>query len=610
MSWPYRIKFPTPEEKIQSRILLDRYGLYAQLSIFIPVILYNVYRLAIWVYSERQRSKVDYNALPSSPTSKKKRTSRSAEWKRKIRSVVWWLGGEVGVVGGLVGIFLLGLFVYWSLWEFLPSRACKEQQISHLSRFEIASGLPPPHDLNVSSQMERVSEIHSAVKVLLSRFGIVAASQFPAHYALSMKSLYSPLSVLFRSSHEQLNTWHRISGRVIWTLLACHASWYANGWIQIGVLYMKITTPIIIYGILSFWLINLLIVTSLPIVRRWSYRVFFTIHLFVAITIIPLLFFHATALRIYILEALALFVIDLGIRKFNTVKAFATIKPVPETSLVEVTIPVTPSKISQFQYAPGQHVYLSIPPSSVPKSTGYNRHLYELLYNPFTVASVSDSPSPQITLTMRTLNGPTTSALSSLSHLSKARPPLNIEGPYGTSRKFPNLAEKFDRVLLVAGGVGATFTLPIYRAVKQEMENEGRIGSHVRMIWVMRDAAESSWALSSSPQNENSEAKIGNNQGLELYITSPRASPSTSTSSFGEPGNVEMHSLASPSSNTKYSRPDLRAIVDGTFCQGLEEKVAVLVCGPTGMARELREHVGKWVEKGREVWWHDEGFGW
>ncbi|CCD43304.1 similar to ferric reductase like transmembrane component [Botrytis cinerea T4] len=574
MSWPYRIKFPTPEEKIQNRILLDRYGLYAQLSIFIPVVLYNVYRLAIWVYSERQRSKVDYDALPSSPTSKKKRASRSAEGKRKIRSVVWWLGGEVAPGRGERGQWILaGL---WGAWlGFLCVHKTGDDYF-HITK----------------------------------RFGIVAASQFPAHYALSMKSLYSPLSVLFGSSHEQLNTWHRISGRVIWTLLACHASWYANGWIQIGVLYIKITTPIIICGILSFWLINLLIVTSLPIVRRWSYRVFFTIHLFVAIAIIPLLFFHATALRIYILEALALFVIDLGIRKFNTVKAFATIKPVPETSLVEVTIPITPSKISQFQYAPGQHVYLSIPPSSVPKSTGYNRHLYELLYNPFTVASVSDSPSPQITLTMRTLNGPTTSALSSLSHLSKARPPLNIEGPYGTSRKFPNLAEKFDRVLLVAGGVGATFTLPIYRAVKQEMENEGRIASHVRMIWVMRDAAESSWALSSSPQNENSEAKIENDQGLELYITSPRTSHSTSTSSFGEPGSVEMHSLASPSSNTKYSRPDLRAIVDGTFCQGLEEKVAVLVCGPTGMARELREHVGKWVEKGREVWWHDEGFGW
>lgn len=131
MSWPYRIKFPTPEEKIQNRILLDRYGLYAQLSIFIPVVLYNVYRLAIWVYSERQRSKVDYDALPSSPTSKKKRASRSAEGKRKIRSVVWWLGGEVAPGRGERGQWILaGL---WGAWlGFLCVHKTGDGMILHL----------------------------------------------------------------------------------------------------------------------------------------------------------------------------------------------------------------------------------------------------------------------------------------------------------------------------------------------------------------------------------------------------------------------------------------------------------------------------------------------
>lgn len=477
--------------------------------------------------------------------------------------------------------------------------------------------------------------IYSDYFHITKRFGIVAASQFPAHYALSMKSLYSPLSVLFGSSHEQLNTWHRISGRVIWTLLLCHASWYLNVFVQIGN-YSKLTTPIVICGILSFQFINLLIITSSAAVRRWSYRVFFITHLFVAFTIIPLLFFHAAPLRLYIIEAIVLFIIDLAIRKFSTFTAFATIRPVPETSLLEVTIPVTPSKISQFQYAPGQHIYLSIPPSSVPTTAKYNRHLHELVFNPFTIASVSDTPSPQITLTLRTLNGPATTALSSLSHLSKARPPLNIEGPYGTSRKFPNLAEKFNRVLLIAGGVGATFTLPIYRAVKEAMESEGRVNASVRMIWVMRDAAESSWGLSSSKaasfqiedssssssrsssnSDEDEGSKVDNidDTGIELYITSPQTSHLNPTSTTSESSNIEMHNIPSPSSQelklkTTHSRPDLRAIVDETFTQGIEEKVAILVCGPPGMAAELRTHVGKWVEKGREVWWHDEGFGW
>lgn len=96
MSWPYRIYFDhTKEQLAQRRILLDRYGIYAQLSIFIPIILYNLYRLSVWVYSERQRSKVDYSAVPSSPTLKMRRSSKRAIFGRKMRGVVWWLGDEV-----------------------------------------------------------------------------------------------------------------------------------------------------------------------------------------------------------------------------------------------------------------------------------------------------------------------------------------------------------------------------------------------------------------------------------------------------------------------------------------------------------------------------------
>lgn len=95
MPWPYRIYFDHTKEQIaQRRLLLDHYGIYAQLSIFIPIILYNLYRLAVWVYSERQRSK-DYSSVPSSPTLKKRRNSRRALWGRRRRSLVWWLGEEV-----------------------------------------------------------------------------------------------------------------------------------------------------------------------------------------------------------------------------------------------------------------------------------------------------------------------------------------------------------------------------------------------------------------------------------------------------------------------------------------------------------------------------------
>ncbi|RAL64736.1 hypothetical protein DID88_001767 [Monilinia fructigena] len=158
------------------------------------------------------------------------------------------------------------------------------------------------------------------------------------------------------------------------------------------------------------------------------------------------------------------------------------------------------------------------------------------------------------------------------------------------------------------------------------MENEGRVNASVRMVWVMRDAAESSWALSSPKQpsfkvedssdededrqDEEPKAEKTDDDGIELYVTTPQTANSNFTSS--ESNSVEMHNITSIRNKPKttYSRPDLRAIVDATFSQGLEERVAILICGPPGMAAELRTHVGKWVEKGRHVWWHDEGFGW
>lgn len=58
------------------------------------------------------------------------------------------------------------------------------------------------------------------------------------------------------------------------------------------------------------------------------------------------------------------------------------------------------------------------------------------------------------------------------------------------------------------------------------------------------------------------------------------------------------------------ARPDFGRIVDGVFSWGSEERVAVVVCGPSSMVHELRNCVGRWVGRGREVWFHDEGFGW
>lgn len=434
---------------------------------------------------------------------------------------------------------------------------------------------------------------------ITKRFGHIAASQFPLHFMLTMRTQYSPLALAFGTSHEELNPWHRVSGRVIYFLLLNHALWYLNYFVQAGVAYKRLTSAVVIIGIISFLAITILTTTALAAVRRWSYRVFFMSHLILGIAVLPLLFVHTKELRFYVAEAFALFICDIALKRLDTSTGLTTISKVANTKLIKLKIPIPPAKFSRFAAAPGQHVYLSIPGESIPKNAP-RPSLHEFLFNPFTIAEVSPT---DVTLVLRTQNGPTTSSINTLAALSKAKPPINIQGPYGAARGFPNFLDKYDRVLLVAGGVGATFILPIYRELRTEMESESISSDRLKFIWSMRSAAEAAWAITSP-----AEPSLENDEHVKVYLT--RSNASERPNSLSPDSGVELDNLRQVGKSIKPTggreRPDLKKIVDDVFSISNEERIAVLVCGPQGLASELRKHVGSWVMNGREVWWHDE----
>ncbi|KAH8593927.1 hypothetical protein B0O99DRAFT_626442 [Bisporella sp. PMI_857] len=565
MTWPYVFSDLTKDEIHNRRILLDRYGVYAQLSAIAPIVVYQLYRLVVWVLWER-RAEVEYSEVPSSPTLKKRRASSAGAFVQRWRAARWWLEGEALPGWGQRGrLIAAGAWTFWLL--FLCAHQVKGKDYMHITK----------------------------------AFGEIAVSQFPLHYMLSMKSIASPLAFLFRSSHEELMPWHQILGRIIWLLLLSHGAWYINFFIQKGILLEKLTgSPAVIIGVVAIISMNVLASTSLAAVRRWNYRVFFLIHLILGVTLPPLLFFHASHMRVYLVEALALFLIDIACRKLNTVTGFAVITQVPHTKLVKLQIKLPETKLAKMKAAPGQHVYLSIPPESIPPHKSAPS-IHDILYNPFTIADVSGK---DITLVIRTLRGPTTNALNALTTLPKAHPPINIEGPYGSIKKFPNLAA-YDRILLVGGGVGATYVLPIYRELQDQLQDCGKSPDHVTLVWSMRSAAESAWAV-------DQETPLENDDNLRIYMTRT-ASDQHRDEIAPTDGSVELEAIPLVEEpalklSGRNERPDLKKIVDEVFRFGLEERVAVLVCGPTKMARELREHVGEWVSRGREVFWHDEGF--
>lgn len=134
----------------------------------------------------------------------------------------------------------------------------------------------------------------------------------------------------------------------------------------------------------------------------------------------------------------------------------------------------------------------------------------------------------------------------------------------------------------------------------------------IRFIYTVRSVADAQWALSSLHHQHQAlhhyQHESDFPEGFELYVT-------------GDNGAAVKHSLGDGGlAFVRYGRPDLRAVVDEGFGgrggqdrdgkgNGVE-RAAVLVCGPHRLGRDLRREVGKWVWRGREVFWHEESFSW
>lgn len=426
------------------------------------------------------------------------------------------------------------------------------------------------------------------------RFAIIAASQLPLHYALALKA-WSPIQYLTRLSHEELNPYHRFLGRIIASLMSVHAALYLNFYVQNSLLVKRIQDIDVILGLTAITTALLINTTALSVIRTWSYRLFYYLHIVLSITTLPVLYFHVSYLRAYILEASAIYILLIIQRNIIRYPTNATTKLLPSTTLISITIPLSRSLTSR-KFLPGQHIYLGFP--SLPQ---------KLRINPFSIANPHPNADQKLQLVVRAMSGSTALLADLAKHPQPV--PLLIEGPYGSAKHFPDFASNFDRVLLVAGGVGATFTLPIYR----DLLSKGK-ESIVKFVWSVRSEADAQWGVEALKEQCGGRLP----ESFELYV-------SRKASSIGDRPRKADDSIelleregllgdegTSLEENVRKGRPDIPAIVDEIFAlsRSGEERVAVLVCGPGGLGKSVRREVGRWVARGKDVFWHVEEFGW
>ncbi|KAL9121468.1 MAG: hypothetical protein Q9187_001970 [Circinaria calcarea] len=571
MDWPYHFSKLGPEQVLQRRHLLDRYANMAQLSILLPLFLIRLtnisYRLLRYlaVYG-----KVESGEEEHGNTSGRRSRNVAASILKVWRKLAWWMDGEVWVGWGTRKEAIAA--AVWFVW--LGWCVVRETGDDYLH--------------------------------LTKRFGIVAASQLPIHYLLSAKTPYDPIQLITSLSHEELNPYHRLLGRILIAFFSMHAVLYLNFYVQASLLSKRIRDTDVQLGLAAIICFLVIGTSTLSAIRTYSYHLFYIIHITLSPAVLVILYFHVSPIRIHILETAAIFVV-LSLQRYylNQRLVHATLALLPNTSLVAISIK-PPKSVSQYTHFPGQHIYLSSPQlrKYFPRSTSMN---------PYSIANVPSQDTKAIQLVVRELNG-TTKSLGRLARESPKSPrPFIMERPYGAAKNFPDLLS-YDTILLVAGGVGATFTLPIYLDLVNRISNlvpssirhrdqsddedlnknsqSQEYAENVELLdlagtnsysncktqpflrihfaWSVRNLRDAQWgldALNLTSQNR----PVPGLTDFKLYITGSAYSASTNTSPTPSFAAIDYH------------RPDLHTLVDGVF--GLNEpkrsrgRVAVLAIG-------------------------------
>ena len=608
MSWPYHFVTLNDEQKHQRRIALDTYANIAQSSILTVLLVIQACFLASWLATRwSKQSGADGDSSPRIKQERLGHWNGARGWLATVKKLRWWFGESVEVAGAYLGtrgqVALAAGWLTWLLVLCFP---------------DTVDGNTSPH---MFPQYARLTLISTDYLHLTKRFGIVAASQLPLHYLLAFKSPFSPLQLLTGCSHETLNSYHQLLGRIIILLFQLHAVFYLNFFIQSNLLSSKVKELYIICGILGALIFTAIGSTALAPVRKWNYRVFHAVHIILATAWMPVLFWHVTYIHIYIYETIALFTLNFMLRKLHSKTVAGTLKVLSETSLVEIDIPITVESGHLRSFMPGQHAYLSLARHPAWKTTSKS--------NPFSLSSIP-TVDGNLKFYARILNG-NTAQLAQWARTIGSKQHFTIEGPYGVRDHSEKLLH-FDRALFVAGGVGATFIVPMYRQLLADLSPSR--GSYrrqkVSFVWVAKSMDDVQWAFP-----EEAKEREGFIERLKVYITrastggDPSALLRETESEHANTGYAETEvgieleerqNLLPIDANGSFGakegsdvaayagRPDLTKLVDQTFSHASSEKVAVFVCGPGGLSRRVREEVGRWVARGRDVWFWDETF--
>lgn len=472
-----------------------------------------------------------------------------------------------------------------------------------------------------------LNDIWAEIPIFWERIAMRAAylsvAQLSLLVVLSTKN--NPIAFFLVSSHERVVIYHQLVGICTLLTTSLHMGYFMREWFHYDVWksqWAEMGVSMLQWGFAAWGLLLLLVVTSLTGLRTRLHTAWFIFHILGMVSFFVMVILHLDSpYRVWAYVPLAIWIADRFLRlvkclRINTsftrlMKHSALVEPLPG-GVSRITIPGLTIK-----HKVGQYIFLSIT-------------RFDLLSHPFTIAS--EPGGKDLVLLAKSKRGFTRSLGEHdlIKHVAGLRLlQCSVEGPYGGSH---TQLQAFDSVLLIAGGIGSTFTNSLFGDIVRD-PGCCRI---VRYVWTIKEAVHAAWFWASMVESVEVARSKGVDMRVEIWITGTgdckfekipgpsgdghelRTSGETRQKLLCQEGILgqsrsgmldgpanschkdnEVASPESPRSQQESTnhylqlfsgRPDFAAALDSVASGALGE-MGVFVCGPSSMTTQVRSTV-------------------
>jgi len=321
-------------------------------------------------------------------------------------------------------------------------------------------------------------------------------------------------------------------------------------------------------GIAAFILWSWLMFTSFDYFRRKAWGMWYLNHFTFFPAVLLTLFHNRPVLLPWSAAAAGFFYVDAGIRGYMK---FMRKSEVKEASVLPGGVAkLVVSTGDNMVYEPGQYVWIAFALKDGPEA------LQSLSFHPYSISSAHAPGDKTYTLHIKNMGPGSWSEAVEKAAAGGAeafKGGCRVGGPSG---RFSIEPSHFERIVLVAGGIGFTPLVSLLADIVRDAAGDGKEGArhyasvrHVTVLWAVQSGPCLTWF---ADQLDAARAASNVTVDLQLFVT-------RGAKDAEQPGAF------------KTGRPDVTATLAGAAAQKGAGAVGVYACGPAQMLEDTRDAV-------------------